>query len=150
MTTLTKLESKIAEVLGLAMASQEAVDTVSDMLDDEHALAATLQQMRIEARETQKRVTEVAGTPTGRPPSSSATSKTSWTPRCNWPAARIPRSSTIEGPVAGTVFAPFARPAFGCRPVAGTSKSRSHDESRSPHVQARIGVHSGPTVSCCR
>lgn len=63
MATLTKLESKLAEVLGLAMASQEAVDTVSDMLDDdEHALTATLKQMRDEARETQKRVTEVAGT----------------------------------------------------------------------------------------
>jgi hypothetical protein len=63
MATLTKLESKIAEVLGLAMASQEAVDTVSDMLDDDgHPLTATLKQMRDEARETQKRCTEVAGT----------------------------------------------------------------------------------------
>jgi hypothetical protein len=63
MATLTKLESKIAEVLGLAMASQEAVDTVSDMLDDDgHPLTATLARMRTEARETQKRVTEVAGT----------------------------------------------------------------------------------------
>lgn len=63
MATLTKLESKIAEVLGLAMAGQEAVDTVSDMLDDDrHPLTATLKQMRDEARETQKRCTEVAGT----------------------------------------------------------------------------------------
>ena len=63
MATLTKLESKLAEVLGLAMASQEAVGTVSDMLDDdEHELTATLEQMRAEARETQKRVTELAGT----------------------------------------------------------------------------------------
>jgi hypothetical protein len=63
MASLTKLESKLAEVLGLAMASQEAADTVSDMLDDdEHPLMATLKQMRDEARETQKRVTEVAGT----------------------------------------------------------------------------------------
>jgi hypothetical protein len=63
MATLTKLESKIAEVLGLAMASQEAVDTVSDLLDDDgHPLTATLAQMRTEARETQKRCTEVAGT----------------------------------------------------------------------------------------
>ena len=63
MATLTKLESKLAEVLGLAMASQEAVDTVSDLLDDDdHPLTATLGTMRAEARETQKRVTEVAGT----------------------------------------------------------------------------------------
>lgn len=62
MATLTKLESKLAEVLGLAMASQEAVDTVSAMLDDdEHGLTATLEQMRVEARETQTRVTELAG-----------------------------------------------------------------------------------------
>jgi hypothetical protein len=61
MATLTKLESKIAEVLGLAMAGQEAVDTVSDMLEDGHPVAATLQQMRLDARETQKHCTEVAG-----------------------------------------------------------------------------------------
>jgi len=61
--TLTKLESKLAEVLGLAMASQEAVRTVADMLDDDkHELTATLEGMRAEARETQKRVTELAGT----------------------------------------------------------------------------------------
>jgi hypothetical protein len=63
MATLTKLESKLAEVLGLAMASQEAVDAVSDMLDDdEHGLTATLERMRAETRETQTRVTELAGT----------------------------------------------------------------------------------------
>ena len=63
MATLTKLESKLAEVLGLAMASQEAVGAVTDMLDDDkHELTATLEQMRAEARETQKRVTELAGT----------------------------------------------------------------------------------------
>jgi hypothetical protein len=63
MATLTKLESKLAEVLGLAMASQEAVDTVGDMLDgDRHPLAEKLEQMRREARETQQRCTDVAGT----------------------------------------------------------------------------------------
>ncbi|HEY6760407.1 MAG TPA: hypothetical protein VI318_12990 [Baekduia sp.] len=63
MANLTKLESKLAEVLGLAMASQEAVDTVGAMLgDDGHPLAAMLKQMRDEARETQKRCTDVAGT----------------------------------------------------------------------------------------
>jgi hypothetical protein len=63
MATLTKLESKIAEVLGLAMASQEAVDTVRDLFDDDdHELVGLLARMRAEARETQKRCTEVAGT----------------------------------------------------------------------------------------
>jgi hypothetical protein len=63
MATLTKLESKIAEVLGLAMASQEAADTVRDLFDDDdHELVALLKSMRGEARETQKRCTEVAGT----------------------------------------------------------------------------------------
>jgi hypothetical protein len=62
MATLTKLESKLAEVLGLAMASQVAVDTVSDLLDDgAHPLTETLGRMRVEGRETQQRVTEVAG-----------------------------------------------------------------------------------------
>jgi hypothetical protein len=63
MADLTKLESKIAEVLGLAMASQEAVDTVRDLFDDDdHELVALLKRMRTEARETQTRCTEVAGT----------------------------------------------------------------------------------------
>jgi hypothetical protein len=63
MATLTKLESKLAEVLGLAMAAQDAAATVGRMLgDDAHPLAETLKRMRAEARETQKRCTEVAGT----------------------------------------------------------------------------------------
>ncbi|WP_445149656.1 hypothetical protein [Baekduia sp. Peel2402] len=63
MAELTKLESKIAEVLGLAMASQEAADTVRDLFDDDgHELVDVLKTMRQEARETQKRCTAVAGT----------------------------------------------------------------------------------------
>jgi hypothetical protein len=63
MATLTKLESKLAEVLGLAMASQVATDTVSDLLDeDQSALVELLAAMSREARETQKRCTAVAGT----------------------------------------------------------------------------------------
>jgi hypothetical protein len=63
MATLTKLESKIAEVLGLAMASRVAADTVSDMLgEDRVALVEQLERMAEEARETQKRCTAVAGT----------------------------------------------------------------------------------------
>jgi hypothetical protein len=63
MATLTTLESKLAEVLGLAMAAQEAADTVRDLFDDDdHELVGLLKRMREEARETQRRCTEVAGT----------------------------------------------------------------------------------------
>ena len=62
MATLTKLESKLAEVLGLAMAAQDAVQQVRGMLGPEHeALDAKLRQSHEEARETQTRCTELAG-----------------------------------------------------------------------------------------
>jgi hypothetical protein len=67
MATLTKLESKLAEVLGLAMAAQDATRVVRGMLDKQHdALARKLAQSRDEARETQKRCTALAGTFTGK------------------------------------------------------------------------------------
>jgi hypothetical protein len=62
MATLTKLESKLAEVLGLAMAGQEATRTVARMLDDDQGdLAELLSRLGQEGRETQRRITEVAG-----------------------------------------------------------------------------------------
>jgi hypothetical protein len=65
--TLTKLESKLAEVLGLAMAAQDAVREVRGMLGSEHeALAKKLDQSGKEARETQKRCTAVASTFKGK------------------------------------------------------------------------------------
>ena len=61
MATLTKLESKLAEVLGLAMAAQDAAREVRGMLGSEHqALGTKLGQARDDARETQKRCTELA------------------------------------------------------------------------------------------
>ena len=67
MATLTKLESKLAEVLGLAMAAQDAAQQVRGMLGPEHAaLAKRLEQARDEARETQKRCTALAGTFKGK------------------------------------------------------------------------------------
>jgi hypothetical protein len=67
MATLTKLESKLAEVLGLAMAAQDATREVRGMLGPEHkALAKKLAQARDEARETQKRCTAVASTFKGK------------------------------------------------------------------------------------
>jgi hypothetical protein len=67
MATLTKLESKLAEVLGLAMAAQDATREVRGMLGKEHdALAKKLAQARDEARETQKRCTALAGSFRGK------------------------------------------------------------------------------------
>jgi hypothetical protein len=67
MASLTKLESKLAEVLGLAMAAQDAARAVRGMLGPEHApLAKRLDQQRDEARETQKRCTALAGTFKGK------------------------------------------------------------------------------------
>jgi hypothetical protein len=67
MAELTTLESKLAEVLGLAMAAQDTTREVRGMLGQEHvALAKRLAQARDEARETQKRCTALAGTFTGK------------------------------------------------------------------------------------
>ena len=67
MATLTNLESKLAEVLGLAMAAQDAARQVRGMLDSKHeGLAAKLEQAGEEARETQERCTALAGTFDGK------------------------------------------------------------------------------------
>jgi len=67
MATLTKLESKLAEVLGLAMAAQDAAREVRGMLGSEDApLAKRLDKARDEARETQKRCTALAGSFNGK------------------------------------------------------------------------------------
>jgi hypothetical protein len=62
MAELTNLESKLAEVLGLAMAAKGATDHVARMLGDENqSLRATLQRMHDEAAEAEERCTELAG-----------------------------------------------------------------------------------------
>ena len=67
MATLTKLESKLAEVLGLAMGAQDAVREVRGMLGSEHeALAKKLTQARAEARETQERCIVLSATFSGK------------------------------------------------------------------------------------
>ena len=67
MAALTKLEAKLAEVTGLAMAAQDVTRLVRGMLGPEHeALAKKLAQARAEARETQKRCIEVAGSFDGK------------------------------------------------------------------------------------
>jgi hypothetical protein len=59
MAELTTLEEKLAEVLGLAMAAQEATEKVETLVDDQ-GVAEVLQQMRKEADETEKRCTDLA------------------------------------------------------------------------------------------
>jgi hypothetical protein len=62
MAELTVLESKLAEVLGLAQAAQGATTKVRGMLDEsEQQLASQLERMGEEASETEERCTEVAG-----------------------------------------------------------------------------------------
>ena len=63
MAELTALESKIGEVLGLAMAAQNATQKVTKLVKDEgdhKDLAQTLQRMAQEAKETEERTTELA------------------------------------------------------------------------------------------
>jgi hypothetical protein len=62
MAELTKLESKLAEVLGLAQAAQGATDKVAKLVEEEdEEIAQTLRRMHEEAAETEARATEVAG-----------------------------------------------------------------------------------------
>ena len=66
MAELTNLESKLAEVLGLAMAAQGATDKVKGMLENDNGLGDTLQRMHDEAAETEERCTELAGSIEGK------------------------------------------------------------------------------------
>ena len=63
MAELTALESKIGEVLGLAMAAQDATQKVTKLVEDEgdhDDLRTTLQRMAKEAKETEARTTDLA------------------------------------------------------------------------------------------
>ena len=57
MAELTNLESKLGEVVGLAMAAQEAGEKVAKLAKDEgnDELVGTLEMMREQARETEER-----------------------------------------------------------------------------------------------
>jgi len=58
---LTKLESKLGEVTGLAMAAQAATKKVIGLAKEEHPdLISRLEQMHEEAAETERRCTELA------------------------------------------------------------------------------------------
>src|SRR5829696_9763002 len=60
MAELTNLETKLGEVLGLAMAAQGATDKVSKLDDLDGELAQVLERMNDEARQAEERATEVA------------------------------------------------------------------------------------------
>jgi hypothetical protein len=69
MADLTALESKIGEVLGLAMAAQGATEKVAKLVKDEGGhddLREALDRMHEEARETEERTTELAGNLDGK------------------------------------------------------------------------------------
>ena len=59
MAELTQIETKIAEVIGLAQAAQGATEKVSKLVED-GGLKQTLEQMHREAVETEERTTQVA------------------------------------------------------------------------------------------
>jgi hypothetical protein len=65
MAELTNLETKIGEVLGLAMAAQGATEKIEKLVDDDE-LKQTLQQMREEAAETEERTTTIVEALEGR------------------------------------------------------------------------------------
>ena len=68
MAELTKLEAKIGEVTGLAMAAQAATHKVIGLTNEEGEsdLAAELERMHQQAAETEERCTELAGTFEGK------------------------------------------------------------------------------------
>jgi hypothetical protein len=64
---LTKLESKLGEVTGLAMAAQAATKKVIGLAKEEHPeLVTRLERMREEAAETERRCTDLADTFEGK------------------------------------------------------------------------------------
>jgi hypothetical protein len=58
MAELTNMETKVAEVIGLAQAAQGATEKVEKLVDDGE-LRQTLQRMRQEAVETEERTTRI-------------------------------------------------------------------------------------------
>jgi hypothetical protein len=65
---LTNLESKLGEVVGLAMAAQAATQKVAKLARDDgnDDVVSRLERMHDEAKETEERGTEVAGTFDGK------------------------------------------------------------------------------------
>lgn len=66
MAELTKLEAKLGEVTGLAMAAQAAGSKVMTLAKNDEQIVAGLEKMRAEAAETEERCTSLAGTFEGK------------------------------------------------------------------------------------
>jgi hypothetical protein len=65
MAEVNTLEEKLAEVLGLAMAAQDATQKVEGLVEDEE-IASVLSRMREEAEETQQRCEKLADERNGK------------------------------------------------------------------------------------
>ncbi|HEY7150353.1 MAG TPA: hypothetical protein VH391_01605 [Solirubrobacterales bacterium] len=65
MADVNTLEEKLAEVLGLAMAAQDATQKIEGLVEDEE-IASVLQRMRSEAEETQERCEQLADARDGK------------------------------------------------------------------------------------
>jgi hypothetical protein len=65
MAELTQLETKIAEVIGLAQAAQGATEKISRLVED-NEVKQTLERMKQEAAETEERTLQVAETLDGK------------------------------------------------------------------------------------
>jgi len=64
---LTNMETKLGEVMGLAMAAQTATDKVRKLLeDDQQQLAGMLERMNAEAAETERRCMTIVDTLEGK------------------------------------------------------------------------------------
>ncbi|MFL6040164.1 MAG: hypothetical protein ACJ740_02030 [Gaiellales bacterium] len=67
MAELTNMETKLGEVMGLAMAAQTATDKVLKLLeDDQQQLAGMLERMNAEAAETERRCMSIVDTLEGK------------------------------------------------------------------------------------
>jgi len=66
MAELTNLETKLGEVIGLAMAAQVSIDKISKLAQDEKPLLKQLKTMREEAAAAEKSGTQLASTFDGK------------------------------------------------------------------------------------
>jgi hypothetical protein len=66
MAELTNLETKLGEVIGLAMAAQVSIDRVSKLANGERELVKQMKTMRTEAADAERRGTALAGTFDGK------------------------------------------------------------------------------------
>jgi len=66
MAELTNLETKLGEVIGLAMAAQASIDRISKLAESEKELVKQMKTMKAEAADAEKRGTQLAGSFEGK------------------------------------------------------------------------------------